>query len=44
MRNLQALTSLELDFYICSKLSRKLQTGFDSKAAFLAALEGSEGS
>ena len=36
---LQALTSLYLDFWGCSKLSDKLRTTFDSKAAFLAALE-----
>ena len=37
--NLQALTSLQLDFEYCWKLSDKLRNEFDSKAAFLAALE-----
>ena len=38
LEKLQALTSLNLSFYCCSKLPRNLKTNFTSKADFVAAL------
>ena len=38
LEKLQALTSLKLDFRRCSQLSGQLQTQFDSKESFLAAV------
>ena len=38
LEKLQALTSLKLNFIICPQLSGQLQTKFDSKESFLAAV------
>ena len=38
LEKLQALTSLDLNFKNCSQLSGQLQTHFDSKESFLAAV------